>query len=288
MIRPRRSVSSLAGVGGLDAFGCVVYNTGPMAYLEFHRLIIVWALASIRIGAAFMMCPAFAESMITGTARRVAILAFSVLVVPHVLATMPEGEPNALMMGVVGVKEVLIGFLIGFFAAVPFWVAENVGNLIDNQRGATMGEVYSPMSGSQESTTGLFFTQIVSTIFFVSGAVFLLLGALYTSFDLFPVFGRGVSFVSDAPLRILGAVDGMLRTTVVIAAPIVILMVLASIGLGFVNRTAPQLNVFFLSMPVKSALGVAMLVIYLPFIIDKLMYTKEGDLLGPVLKLLGF
>lgn len=258
-----------------------------MAYLEFHRLIVVWALASIRIGAAFMMCPAFGEAMITGTARRVAILAFSVLVVPHVLATMPEGEPSALMMAVVGVKEVVIGLLIGFFSAVPFWVAENIGNLIDNQRGATMGEVYSPMSGSQESTTGIFFTEIVSTIFFVSGAVFLLLGALYTSFSVFPVFGKGISFVSDAPLQMLGAVDGMLRTTVIIAAPIVILMFLATIGLGFVNRTAPQLNVFFLSMPVKSALGVAMLVIYLPFIIDKLIYTKEGEILAPVLRLLG-
>ena len=258
-----------------------------MSYLEYHRLIIVWALASIRIGAAFMMCPAFGEAMLPGVARRVAILAFSVLVVPHVLATMPEGEPSALMMAVVGVKEVVIGLLIGFFSAVPFWVAENIGNLIDNQRGATMGEVYSPMSGSQESTTGIFFTEIVSTIFFVSGAVFLLLGALYTSFELFPVFGRGVSFAPDAPLQMLGAVDGMLKTTVIISAPIVILMVLATVGLGFVNRTAPQLNVFFLSMPVKSALGVAMLVIYLPFIIDKLMYTKEGEILAPVLRLLG-
>lgn len=259
-----------------------------MSYLEYHRLILVWALASVRIGAAFMMCPAFGEAMITGTARRVAILAFSVLVVPHVLATMPEGEPNTLMMAVVGVKEVVIGLLIGFFAAVPFWVAENVGNLIDNQRGATMGEVYSPMSGSQESTTGLFFTEIVSTIFFVSGAVLLLLGALYSSFEVFPVFDRGVSFVADAPLQILGSVDGMLRTTVIIAAPIVILMFLATIGLGFVNRTAPQLNVFFLSMPVKSALGVGMLIIYIPFIIDRLMYTREGEILGPVVRLLGF
>ncbi len=258
-----------------------------MAYLEFHRLIIVFALAAIRIGAAFMICPAFGESMIMGTARRVAILAFSALVVPHVLATMPPGEPGWGMLAVIGVKEVLIGFLIGFFSAVPFWVAENVGNFIDNQRGATMGEVYSPLSGTQVSTTGIFFTQLVSTVFFVSGAVFLLLGALYTSFSVWPVFGSGLSFAPETPVKILGAVDGMLRATVVISAPVIILMFLATLGLGFVNRTAPQLNVFFLSMPVKSALGVAMLVVYLPFILDKLMYTEEGQILQPVLDLLG-
>ena len=62
---------------------------------------------------------------------------------------------------------------------------------------------------------------------------------------------------------------------------------LTSYGLGLVNRTAPQLNVFFLSMPIKSALGVAMLIIYLPFIMDMLMYTKDTTILLPVQKLLG-
>ena len=256
-----------------------------MSYLAFHRLIIVFALSAARIGAAFMMCPALGDAMIMGTTRRVAILGFSVLVVPHVLATMPEGEPGMWMLVAIGLKEVLVGMLIGFFAGIPFWVAENVGNFIDNQRGATMGEVYSPLSGSQESTTGIFFSQIVSTIFFVSGAVLVLLAALYGSFDIWPVFGGGVSFASHAPDEILGSVDGMLRTTVVVSAPVIILMFLATIGLGFVNRTAPQLNVFFLSMPVKSALGLAMLVIYLPYIMDMLMYTKEGELLGPMMKL---
>ena len=183
-------------------------------------------------------------------------------------------------------KEAVIGFLLGFFAAVPFWIAENVGNLIDNQRGATMGEVYSPLSGAQVSTTGIFFTQIVSTVFFVSGAIFLFLGAIYKSYAIWPVFGDWVGFMPDTPVQILGALDGMLRATVVIAAPVIIVMFLATLGLGFVNRTAPQLNVFFLSMPVKSALGIAMLVVYLPFILDMLMYTRDTQLLEPVQQIL--
>lgn len=258
-----------------------------MGYEVYSRWIIAFALSAVRIGSAFAMCPALGDSMITGLARRVAVLSFAVLAVPHALETMPAGELAWWYLSLVGIKEAIIGLLIGFFSAVPFWVAENVGNFIDNQRGATMGEVYSPLSGTQVSTTGIFFTQIVSTIFFVSGAIFLLLGALYRSFDVWPIFGDWLSFHSHTPLTVLGALDGMLKTTVIISAPVVILMFLATIGLGFVNRTAPQLNVFFLSMPVKSALGVAMLIIYLPFIMDMLMYTKEGEILGPVVKLIG-
>ena len=257
-----------------------------MPYVEFHRWILAAVLAMARVGGACAICPALAESMIPGLARRVAALGFAFLVIPLVHAEMPPGEPNILMFSVLAFREALIGFFIGFFASVPFWVAENVGNFIDNQRGATMGEVYSPLSGAQVSTTGVFFTQVVSTIFFTSGAIFIFLGAIFKSYAIWPVFGSALSFTSDAPVQILAALDEMLRTTVVISAPVIIVMFLATIGLGLVNRTAPQLNVFFLSMPVKSALGIAMLIIYLPFIMDMLMYTKDGAILGPVRKLL--
>jgi len=257
-----------------------------MPYIEFHRWILAAVLAMARIGGAFAICPALTESMIPGIARRAAVLGFSCLAIPFVKGAMPPGEPSVWMFAFLAFKEALIGFLIGFFAAIPFWIAENIGNFIDNQRGATMGEVYSPLSGTQVSTTGIFFTQLVSTLFFVGGAVLVFLGALYASYSLWPVFSEGVSFAPDAPKHILGSLDGMLRATVVIAAPVIIIMFLATLGLGLVNRTAPQLNVFFLSMPVKSALGIAMLVIYLPFIMDMLMYTKEGAILGPVRLLL--
>ena len=258
-----------------------------MPYIEFHRWILAAVLAMARFGGAFAICPALTESMIPGIARRAAVLGFSCLAIPFVKGAMPPGEPSVWMFAFLAFKEALIGFLIGFFAAIPFWIAENIGNFIDNQRGATMGEVYSPLSGTQVSTTGIFFTQLVSTLFFVGGAVLVFLGALYASYSFWPVFSGSVSFAPDAPKHVLESLDGMLRVTVVISAPVIIIMFLATLGLGLVNRTAPQLNVFFLSMPIKSALGIAMLVIYLPFIMDMLMYTKEGAVLGPVRRLLG-
>ena len=255
-------------------------------YAQFHRVIIAFALAAIRLGAAMEILPALSSSMVTGLARRAATLAFAALTVPSVLVWMPPGELPIQLLIVVALKEVLVGMLIGFFAAVPFWIAENVGNFIDNQRGATMGEVYSPLSGAQVSTTGIFFTQLVSTIFFVGGAVFIFLGAVYRSYDVIPLFSESLRVTSGTPALMLGTLDGMMRTTFIISAPIVILMFLATIGLGFVNRTAPQLNVFFLSMPVKSALGVGMLIIYLQYIMDMLMYTKSMEILGPVMRML--
>ena len=257
-----------------------------MHYVEFHRWILAAVIAMARIGGAFAVCPALADTMIPGVARRAAVLAFAFLVVPAVHGAMPPGEPDLWMFSLVALKEAFVGFVIGFFAAVPFWIAENAGNFIDNQRGATMGEVYSPLSGTQVSTFGIFFTQIASTAFFVSGAVLVLLGALYRSYGIWPVFSVGVEMAPDAASGILSAADDMLRKTLVVSAPVVIVMFLATIGLGLVNRTAPQLNVFFLSMPVKSALGIALLVVYLPFIMDMLMYVKDAEILDPALSIL--
>ena len=257
-----------------------------MPYVEFHRLILAAVIAMARIGGAFAICPALTESMIPGVARRAFVLGISILVIPSVMAGMPSGEPNLLMFALVAAKEALLGFIIGFFAAIPFWIVENVGNLIDNQRGATMGEVYSPLNGAQVSTFGIFFSQIASTLFFVGGAIFVFIGALYTSYLIWPVFSEGIAMSGDTPVFVLSSFDDMMRTTVIIASPGVVVMFLATLGLGFVNRTAPQLNVFFLSMPVKSALGIAFLIIYLPFVMDMLMYTAEDEILIPVKKVI--
>lgn len=244
-----------------------------------------FVLASARIGGAISICPALTDGMIPGLLRKAIVVSFAAIVVPHVMLNMPD-TTLAFPLVFIVLKEVLIGFLIGFFAAIPFWIAENIGNIIDNQRGSTMGEVYSPLSGTQVSTTGILFTQITSTVFFVSGAVLLLLGAIYKSYDIWPMFDYFKGFEKGAPLYILEVGDSMIRTTAVIAAPIIIVMFLATIGLGFVNRTAPQLNVFFLSMPIKSALGIFMLIIYLQYIMDMLMYSGDSAIIEPLKKVL--
>ncbi|MBO5647162.1 MAG: type III secretion system export apparatus subunit SctT [Kiritimatiellae bacterium] len=251
-------------------------------YAEFHNLILAAVIVMARIGGAFFICPAMSEAMIPGLARKAAVLALSSFMVPSVMEAMPAGDMGALFVFLLMLKEIFIGLLIGFCAAVPFWVAEGIGNFIDNQRGATMGEVYSPLNGAQVSVFGILFTQIASTVFFAGGAVFVFLGVLYESYRIYPVFGCSFSFAEGAAFSAISTLGSLVQTILVLAAPAVIVMFLATLGLGLVNRTAPQLNVFFLSMPVKSAIGIAILVAYLPYVLDVFIRTNEGDILSGV------
>jgi type III secretion protein T len=105
-------------------------------------------------------------------------------------------------------------------------------------------------------------------IFVAGGGLQVLTSLLFESFLLWPV----ASFypnISDSLVQFgTGWVDGLLKLTARLAVAIVLVLVLVDIGMGLVNRVVPQLNVFFLTMPVKAALGAMMLALYLIYLID--------------------
>ena len=54
----------------------------------------------------------------------------------------------------------------------------------------------------------------------------------------------------------------LMSMAVLFSAPIIFAMFLAEFGLGLVSRFVPQLQVFFMAMPIKSALAMFMFSIY--------------------------
>ncbi|EXF67932.1 bacterial export s, 1 family protein [Vibrio parahaemolyticus AQ3810] len=76
---------------------------------------------------------------------------------------------------------------------------------------------------------------------------------------------------------------------VLMSAPLVLAMFLAEFGLALISRFAPQLNVFFLAMPIKSAIASVLLIVYLGLMMDHfeaLFYgiTRFGDQLNTIWK----
>ncbi|EBQ2510631.1 SPI-2 type III secretion system apparatus protein SsaT, partial [Salmonella enterica] len=82
--------------------------------------------------------------------------------------------------------EVIIGFLIGFCAAVPFWAVDMAGFLLDTLRGATMGTIFNSTIEAETSLFGLLFSQFLCVIFFISGGMEFILNILYESYQYLP------------------------------------------------------------------------------------------------------
>ncbi|EEQ05986.1 EscT/YscT/HrcT family type III secretion system export apparatus protein [Yersinia bercovieri] len=160
--------------------------------------------------------------------------------------------------------ELLIGVMIGFVAALPFWAIDMAGFLIDTLRGATMSTLFNPSMGMESSIFGVLFTQLLTVLFLISGGFNLVLGALYGSYDTLPI-GSGIH-PSSAMLPFLQSEwQLMYELCLSFALPAMMVMVLADLSLGLINRSAQQLNVFFLAMPIKSALALLLLLISLPY-----------------------
>lgn len=160
--------------------------------------------------------------------------------------------------------ELLIGLILGFFAAIPFWAVDMAGFLIDTLRGATMGTVFNPALSVQTSIFGLLFSQFLCALFFITGGFNQLLTALYDSYHYLPP-GNMLVFNISFLHFLLEQWRVLYQLCLNFSLPAVFCMVLADLALGLINRSAQQLNVFFLSMPLKSVLALLLLLLSLPW-----------------------
>jgi type III secretion protein T len=240
--------------------------------MEFELLkatFFTYTLLLPRMLAAFAVLPFMGKSVMGGAIIRNGVVASLALMVFPVMDHQLDGiKLEVANVMLIILKEVFIGVVIGYLATIPFWAIEAAGFFIDNQRGSTMASSLNPLSGSQASPIGILLVQAVTTVFFVSGIFLLFLSALYASYVTWPVTSFYPNWLnSDAPLFFIKQMDILITLTVIFSAPAIIAMFLSEFGLGLISRFSPQLNVFFLAMPIKSAVAIAVLMIYLTTLI---------------------
>ncbi|AJP59424.2 EscT/YscT/HrcT family type III secretion system export apparatus protein [Pandoraea vervacti] len=227
---------------------------------------LAWAVSMLRPLGIAMLLPVLSVGMLgAGMLRNALVLALALPIVGLVHATsqMPtQWSGWALLVA----RELFVGGLLGLVATLPFWAIDMTGYVIDTMRGASMASVLNPLLGAQSSIFGIALTQMLCVLFFVTPAAHALLGALYDSYVALPV--GGAWRWNDASLAwLLSLWQAMQVMCVAVALPAMVVMVLVDMSMGFVNRAAQQLNVFFLAMPVKSAMALLVTVASLPFAI---------------------
>lgn len=237
-------------------------------FAELKDLLLAAALGLARMLAAFILVPIFNRQILPGLLRTAVALAFglcaAVAVYPGVkLGVFGPGEVIAIL-----VKEAFVGFLLGMLVAIPFWALEAVGFFIDNQRGASIAATINPLTGHDTSPLGVLFNQAFIVFFLAAGGLMIFLEIIYDSYRLWPVLGWWPELRPDSAQLALAQLDRIVRLCAVLAAPVIVAMFLAELGLALISRFAPQLQVFFLAMPIKSALAMLMLAVYAATLFD--------------------
>ncbi len=238
-----------------------MFDPGDLSQFKAFMLSIGWAQA--RILGMFIVIPIFSRSLLPGILRLCVAAALGLIVAPTLMPIVAVVDLDAGRMLLLLVKEAFVGLVMGCLIAVPFWAFEALGFLMDNQRGATMGATLDPLTGNDSSPLGTFFSQAFIVFFFISGGFVLVLEVLYESFILWNVFEWTPHLRRESMPLFIEQILRLVRLALLLSAPVIVAMFMAEMGLAFVSRFVPQLQVFFLAMPIKSALMLLVLVLYM-------------------------
>jgi flagellar biosynthetic protein FliR len=215
-------------------------------------------MASIRLTLGLAMTPLFSAFGVPALARIILVLAFAGLAASLSLDSGAAALPHD-MAGVARVAggEVAIGLLMAVGVHTAFAAFAVAGRMMDIQMGFSMGAALDPVSKGHSAVMTSSMNMLAVLLFFVSEAHQLLLSAFFKTFELMPV---GHALGIEGWLPVAQGAGVMFSLGFAVASPVVVALLLADVVVAVVSRNLPQMNVMFLSIPIKVLLGLAVAV----------------------------
>ncbi len=242
------------------------------------------AYAGVRLAPVIAM-PAFSPlAWAPQTVRMVVLMAAALpmALLPAVAPMPATEEPLRFVLALAG--EALVGVVVGLAVLVPQAALGFAGRVLDMQAGLSAGSVLNP-GGMQESESllGAALMMAATVLFFLLDLHHELLALLVASVDLIPLGAAGMVVSREALLPLMGA---QFLLAFMVVAPVVLGLFVVEVGVAYATRSMPQANVYFLSLPLKIALAMALLAISLRWA-PMLMQRLFEDVLARVPAVLG-
>ena len=246
-------------------------------YLEFLPSLVI---GMARIYPCGILVAAFCFQHIRGMLRHTLVMVMALMPAPGIHAALEGQDYSALMLGALVLKEVALGVLLGLLLAMPFWMFEAVGALLDNQRGALAGGQLNPSLGPDATPIGHLFKQLAIFLLMVS----LGLGAwTQVIWDSYLIWPPTVWFPLPAPNGMsvfVGLLGDTFTHMMLYAAPFIAVLLLLEFGIALLGVYSQQLQVSTLAPPVKSLAGIGIVLLYFALLQDLIVgrMLELGDL----------
>lgn len=259
--------------------------------LNYTQELLVAALIMARTVTMVVMTPFMGGKLVPTEVKMGLGAMITILVWPLARVGVGDEIPvSAFPFLVLMIKEVFVGFVFGYFNSHLFWAMDMAGRLIDTSRGTSMSEVQDPHSKQRVTPTGNMYVQVFLCIFVGIGGHHVFLDGYFDSFATLPVH-RGLNFTDGTFnaffVESLILVARLWSLSVIIAAPILAATFITDVVFGILNRVAPQLNAYFMSMPVKAYGGIIMIFVAFEVITDR-MRDFVVEALRNVAHIIGF
>jgi flagellar biosynthesis protein FliR len=215
----------------------------------------------IRIGACFMVAPAFGALFIPARLRLVLAGAVAFLVAP--LIPQPTGIVAFSLQGiVVTAQQVLIGVTLGFALQILFDAVAMGGQLLANSMGLSFAFNVDPMRGTGTPALGQLYALLVMLTFLALDGHLALIEVLVEGFRTLPI---GETSFSDRGLwTIIGWGTQIFSGALAVALPGITALLIVNIAFGVMSRAAPTLNLFAVGFPISLSFGLVIVLVGLP------------------------
>jgi len=232
--------------------------------------ILGFVLVMTRLSAFFICIPIFNWRSIPNTVK--IALGFWIAFFFAATLTMPfdASKVSPLQAAIMIGSEVIYGGAMGLAGALVFLAVRVGGSIADQQMGYAMAEVLDPLSGEQVELVAMVLEMLFILLFFAMEGHHIFMVMLQKSYQAFPIGSiPDIGILTNIVVQ-SGAV--MMTTALKMSAPILVLFMIMLVVLCVLARVLPDMNILFVSMPLRIGAGLIVMIFFLPLMID---FVKE-------------
>jgi flagellar biosynthetic protein FliR len=210
-------------------------------------------LVFARVGAMVMLLPGLGESNIPVRIKLAIALLLTLIIVPLHRADYHVNMDALSALLVMFVYEILIGIVLGATARVALAALQVAGAVIAQQLGLGFVTSVDPTQGQQGVVIGNFLTMLGITMLFATDSHHLIIAALNDSYS---IFSPGEVMPSgDVAALATRAFAAAFKIGMQLSAPFLVFGLVFNIGLGVLARLMPQMQVYFVGVPLSILAG---------------------------------
>jgi len=205
-------------------------------------LVVIWPM--LRLSAFLAFTSIFSIRAVNQRIRISLAFAMAFFVTQHI--EIPRIDPVTADGLMEIFRQILIGFTFGLIFQIATAAMVVAGQLISGSMGLSIANMMDPNMGNVPLVSQ-FFNIIATLVFLGIGGHLIVFGLVIESFKLLPI---GQPFFSQDMLgKMLNWSAMMFLGGLLIGLPVIMILLFINIGLGFVARAAPTLNIFTLGFP---------------------------------------
>ena len=222
---------------------------------------LAYLLTFARTGAMIMLLPVIGDAGVPARVRLAFALAVSAALVTATAHYYPTNSPPPMELAAMIARETTAGVLVGTMARLIMSALEVAGNLIAVQTGLAFATTFDPGQGVQSAIVSTFLSLIGALLVFETGLHHLAIGAIAGSYTLLPP--DQVLPTADMAEMAIRLVAGSFALGLQLSAPFMVFGLLIYVTLGVLSRLMPQLQIFFLAMPINILIGFVLLMLFI-------------------------